>query len=160
MEAPCVAPWSSCASPAMPPPRACLPLGGAHVAPMVVVCAVCPRVRGGSCRYDANRYFNANQPWLLKRGAAAEDTERLNAVLWHVLECARVAGLLLHPVMPHACSRLLAYLGIETPPNMQGAAALARVGAGPASLTVGGAPQHGPGKFVLFPPTASSRSSR
>jgi len=62
----------------------------------------------------ANRYFSAQEPWLLRKSDAAEDQERFRTVLYTTLEAVRVAALLVQPVMPDSAARLLDLLGQRT----------------------------------------------
>ena len=59
----------------------------------------------------ANRYFSAQEPWVLRKSAAAGDQVRFRTVLYATLEAVRVAALLIQPVMPDSASRLLDLLG-------------------------------------------------
>lgn len=56
---------------------------------------------------DCNRYFSAQEPWVLRK----TDPERMATVLWVTLEVVRVVALLVQPVMPGSASRLLDALG-------------------------------------------------
>jgi methionyl-tRNA synthetase len=62
----------------------------------------------------ANRYFSAQEPWVLRKSDAAEDQERFRTVLYTTLEAVRVAALLVQPVMPDSAARLLDLLGQRT----------------------------------------------
>lgn len=55
----------------------------------------------------ANRYFSAQQPWVLRKGESAADHARLATVLYTTLEVVRIVGLLIQPVMPESAGRLL-----------------------------------------------------
>ena len=59
----------------------------------------------------ANRYFSAQEPWVLRKSEAALDQERFRTVLYVTLEAVRVAALLVQPVMPTSAGRLLDLLG-------------------------------------------------
>lgn len=59
----------------------------------------------------ANRYFSAQEPWVLRKSDAAADQERFRTVLYTTLEVVRVATLLLQPVMPESTAKLLDLLG-------------------------------------------------
>jgi methionyl-tRNA synthetase len=59
----------------------------------------------------ANRYFSAQEPWVLRKSEAAEDQQRFGAVLYTTLETVRIAALLLQPVMPDSANKLLDLLG-------------------------------------------------
>nr|WP_246179874.1 methionine--tRNA ligase [Kocuria coralli] len=56
---------------------------------------------------DCNRYFTAQEPWVLRK----TDPERMRTVLWTTLEVVRVVALLVQPVMPASAARLLDVLG-------------------------------------------------
>jgi methionyl-tRNA synthetase len=55
----------------------------------------------------ANRYFSAQEPWVLRKSEAAADQERFGTVLYTTLEVVRVAALLIQPVMPESAAKLL-----------------------------------------------------
>ena len=57
---------------------------------------------------DANRYFAAHEPWLLRK----TDPERMNTVLHVTIEAVRQFAILLQPVMPGSASRLLDLLAV------------------------------------------------
>ncbi len=59
----------------------------------------------------ANRYFSAQEPWVLRKSDAASDQVRFRTVLYTTLEAVRVAALLIQPVMPDSACRLLDLLG-------------------------------------------------
>jgi methionyl-tRNA synthetase len=59
----------------------------------------------------ANRYFSAQEPWVLRKSESAADQERFRTVLYTTLETVRIATLLSQPVMPDSTSRLLDLLG-------------------------------------------------
>lgn len=56
---------------------------------------------------ECNRYFSAQEPWVLRR----TDPQRMATVLWVTLEVVRVVALLVQPVMPDSAARLLDVLG-------------------------------------------------
>ncbi|MDO4254271.1 MAG: methionine--tRNA ligase [Kocuria sp.] len=56
---------------------------------------------------DCNRYFTAQEPWVLRK----TDPQRMQTVLWTTLETVRVVALLIQPVMPTAAAALLDVLG-------------------------------------------------
>jgi len=62
----------------------------------------------------ANRYFSAQEPWVLRKSDAAEDQQRFRTVLYTTLEVVRIASLLLQPVMPESTAKLLDLLGQPT----------------------------------------------
>ncbi|TRW78295.1 methionine--tRNA ligase [Mycolicibacterium sp. 018/SC-01/001] len=55
----------------------------------------------------ANRYFSAQEPWVLRK----TDPQRFATVLYTTLEVVRIATLLSQPVMPESTARLLDLLG-------------------------------------------------
>jgi methionyl-tRNA synthetase len=59
----------------------------------------------------ANRYFSAQQPWVLRRSEAEADQARFRTVLYITLEAVRIAALLIQPVMPQSAGKLLDLLG-------------------------------------------------
>jgi len=59
----------------------------------------------------ANKYFSAQQPWVLRKSDTAADRQRFGTVLYTTLEVVRVAALLIQPVMPESAARLLDLLG-------------------------------------------------
>ena len=66
----------------------------------------------------ANRYVDAQQPWVLAKAAKAGDEaamEQLRGVLAELLEACRVIGLVVAPFMPDAAVRILAQLGHSYP---------------------------------------------
>jgi methionyl-tRNA synthetase len=59
----------------------------------------------------ANRYFSAQEPWVLRKSEAPSDQERFGTVLYTTLEVVRIASLLVQPVMPGSAAKLLDLLG-------------------------------------------------
>ena len=59
----------------------------------------------------ANRYFSAQEPWVLRKSESEADQVRFRTVLYVTLEAVRVAALLVQPVMPVSAGRLLDLLG-------------------------------------------------
>ncbi|MBU3706775.1 MAG: methionine--tRNA ligase [Mycobacterium sp.] len=70
----------------------------------------------------ANRYFSAQEPWVLRKSQSAADQDRFRTVLYTTLEAVRIAAVLLQPVMPASAARLLDLLG--QPPDRRDFAAL------------------------------------
>ncbi|WP_197378397.1 methionine--tRNA ligase [Mycolicibacterium mengxianglii] len=58
-----------------------------------------------------NRYFSAQEPWVLRKSEDPADQQRFAAVLYTTMEVVRIAALLLQPVMPTSAARLLELLG-------------------------------------------------
>ncbi|MEZ0051471.1 methionyl-tRNA synthetase [Mycobacterium sp. MAA66] len=59
----------------------------------------------------ANRYFSAEEPWVLRKSSEAADQERFGTVLYTTLEAVRIAALLVQPAMPASAAKLLDLLG-------------------------------------------------
>src|ERR1700757_3488569 len=60
---------------------------------------------------EANKYFSAQQPWVLRKSESAADQARFRAVLYTTCEVVSIAALLVQPVMPEAGAKLLDLLG-------------------------------------------------
>ena len=52
----------------------------------------------------ANGLFHAMEPWNLKKQG---EIDQLNAVMGATMECSRIAGILLQPIIPSFTNRLL-----------------------------------------------------
>jgi methionyl-tRNA synthetase len=59
----------------------------------------------------ANKYFSAQEPWVLRKSDAQADRARFGTVLYTTLEVVRIAALLAQPVMPDSAAKLLDLLG-------------------------------------------------
>jgi len=59
----------------------------------------------------ANKYFSAQEPWVLRKASTEEATDRFRTVLYATLETVRIATLLSQPVMPESTGKLLELLG-------------------------------------------------
>jgi methionyl-tRNA synthetase len=59
----------------------------------------------------ANKYFSAQEPWVLRKSNEAADQARFRTVLYTTLETVRIAALLSQPVMPDSMAKLLDLLG-------------------------------------------------
>ncbi|MET0704463.1 MAG: methionine--tRNA ligase [Mycobacterium sp.] len=59
----------------------------------------------------ANRYFSAQEPWVLRKSESAHDQQRFSTVLYTTMEVVRIAALLVQPVMPESAAKLLDLLG-------------------------------------------------
>ncbi len=57
---------------------------------------------------DANRYFAAEEPWALRKS----DFNRMQTVLYVTAEVIRQVAILVQPVMPDSCGRLLDLIGV------------------------------------------------
>jgi methionyl-tRNA synthetase len=62
----------------------------------------------------ANRYIEEAAPWRLKRDGSSE---RLEAVLYHLLEAIRVTAVLVAPFLPYASRRMREQLGLHDAPT-------------------------------------------
>jgi methionyl-tRNA synthetase len=60
---------------------------------------------------DANKYFSAQQPWVLRKSESERDLARFRTVLYTTCEAVRIAALLVQPVMPGSAGKLLDLLG-------------------------------------------------
>ena len=60
---------------------------------------------------EANRYFSAQQPWVLRKSESEADQTRFRTVLYTTCEAVRIAALLVQPVMPDSAGKLLDLLG-------------------------------------------------
>ncbi|OBH14111.1 methionine--tRNA ligase [Mycobacterium sp. E3247] len=60
---------------------------------------------------EANKYFSAQQPWVLRKSEPEADQLRFRTVLYTTCEAVRIAALLVQPVMPDSAGKLLDLLG-------------------------------------------------
>ncbi|HZE15651.1 MAG TPA: methionine--tRNA ligase, partial [Mycobacterium sp.] len=60
---------------------------------------------------EANKYFSAQQPWVLRKSESEADQSRFRTVLYTTCEAVRIAALLVQPVMPESAGKLLDLLG-------------------------------------------------
>jgi methionyl-tRNA synthetase len=60
---------------------------------------------------DANKYFSAAEPWVLRKSEAESDQARFRTVLYTTCEVVRIAALLVQPVMPESAGKMLDLLG-------------------------------------------------
>ncbi len=81
----------------------------------------------------ANKYIDETAPWVLAKDMEANGP-RLARVLYNLLECCRIAGVLLTPFMPESCEKLFEQIG--APAEVQTWDSVARWGAMPAGVTV------------------------
>lgn len=59
---------------------------------------------------ETNRYFSAQEPWVLRK----TDPARMATVLYVTLEVVRIVGILVQPVMPDAGDKILSVLGQDS----------------------------------------------
>ncbi|NWW89745.1 SYMM protein, partial [Rhynochetos jubatus] len=64
------------------------------------------------CVRQTNGFFQRHRPWKLDRKDPAEQLW-LDTIIHVTLECLRVYGILLQPVIPHAADKLLSRLAVE-----------------------------------------------
>ena len=74
-------------------------------------CAPGPRGDLAVLLGDANRYFSAEQPWVLRKSEVESDQVRFRTVLYLTCEVVRIAALLVQPVMPESAGTMLDLLG-------------------------------------------------
>jgi len=63
---------------------------------------------------ETNQYIVAREPWKLIKTAGA--SEALSHVLWNALEATRIVATALLPFLPRDAPRVLAAIGVATPP--------------------------------------------
>ena len=59
--------------------------------------------------FNANKYFNDQEPWSLKK----DNPERMATILYNILNQIRSISILLYPVIPESASKVLDAFGIE-----------------------------------------------
>ena len=59
----------------------------------------------------SNKYIDETAPWLLAKDEA--DSGRLKTVLYNLLECIRILGVCLYPVMPECSDKIKALIGTD-----------------------------------------------
>ncbi len=67
-----------------------------------------------------NQFIDSEKPWALAKDPAESD--RLDAVLYHLADSLRILAILLSPVMPAAALRILEQLACSEAPRLQDAA--------------------------------------
>jgi len=60
--------------------------------------------------FDANKYFNDSEPWAVKKN----DPERMNAILFTIVEQIKNISILLNPIIPNATNKVLSMINITT----------------------------------------------
>lgn len=60
---------------------------------------------------EANKYFSAQQPWVLRKSESETDQIRFRTTLYVTCEVVRIAALLITPVLPESAAKLLTLLG-------------------------------------------------
>lgn len=59
-----------------------------------------------------NKYIDETTPWVLAKDEALKD--RLEGVLYNLLECIRILSILLYPIIPETCEKMRAQLGLDS----------------------------------------------
>ena len=62
-----------------------------------------------SFSFDANKYFNDSEPWAVKK----KDPDRMNAILFTIVEQIKNISILLNPIIPNATNKVLAMINIS-----------------------------------------------
>ena len=62
-----------------------------------------------SFSFDANKYFNDSEPWAVRK----VDVQRMNTILFTIIEQIKNISLLLNPIIPIASNKILDKLNIE-----------------------------------------------
>ena len=60
--------------------------------------------------FEANKYFNDSEPWAVKK----KDPERMNAILFTIVEQIKNISILLNPIIPNATNKVLSMINIST----------------------------------------------
>jgi len=61
-----------------------------------------------NCLFDANKYFNDQEPWKKK-----SDIVRLNTIMYVSLEIIRKISILLNPIMPETSLKVLEIFNLK-----------------------------------------------
>ncbi len=61
-----------------------------------------------SFSFDANKYFNDSEPWAVKKN----DPERMNAILFTIVEQIKNISILLNPIIPNATNKVLTMINL------------------------------------------------
>lgn len=59
-----------------------------------------------------NKYIDETTPWVLAKDDALKD--RLEGVLYNLLECIRILSILLYPIIPETCEKMRSQLGLSS----------------------------------------------
>ena len=59
--------------------------------------------------FNANKYFNDSEPWNLKKN----DPERMNTILYTIVEQIKNISLLLNPIIPQSTKKVLDAINIS-----------------------------------------------
>ncbi len=61
-----------------------------------------------------NAYVQHEQPWILAKSSRDIDQQRLQTLIYLTLECLRISGILLQPIIPNIAKQLLDILAIQS----------------------------------------------
>ena len=59
--------------------------------------------------FEANKYFNDSEPWVLKK----KDPERMNTILFTIVEQIKNISILLNPIIPISTKKVLDAINIS-----------------------------------------------
>ena len=59
--------------------------------------------------FEANKYFNDSEPWTVKK----KDPERMNAILFTIVDQIKNISILLNPIIPNATNKVLTMINIS-----------------------------------------------
>ena len=59
--------------------------------------------------FDANKYFNDLEPWAVKK----KDPDRMNTILFTIVEQIKNISILLNPIIPNATKKVLAMINVS-----------------------------------------------
>jgi methionyl-tRNA synthetase len=62
-----------------------------------------------SFSFDANKYFNDSEPWAVKK----KDPERMNAILFTIVQQIKNISILLNPIIPNATNKILSMINLS-----------------------------------------------
>ena len=62
-----------------------------------------------SFSFDANKYFNDSEPWAVKK----KDPERMNTILFTIVEQIKNISILLNPIIPNATNEVFNVINIQ-----------------------------------------------
>ena len=60
--------------------------------------------------FDANKYFNDSEPWVLKK----TDPERMKTILFTIIQQIKNISILLNPIIPQATNKIFSVINISS----------------------------------------------
>ena len=60
--------------------------------------------------FDANKYFNDSEPWAVKK----KDPERMNAILYTIVEQIKNISILLNPIIPNSTDKVFSMINLSS----------------------------------------------